>query len=209
MPTGAGGWDAGAAGAGGANDDVTLYLVRHADAVDAEAARGGDETRALTARGNAQARLVASSLTLLRARLQRVLTSPKLRAVQTAEALRAHGGPGATAPLETLEELARGDAMATVRAVAAARGPAETRLALVGHEPHLSALADYLLTGDVGGARARVQMRKAAVATLSGTLRAGGMTLLALVPVQHVQALAGTGPVAPDTDPARSGGGRH
>jgi phosphohistidine phosphatase len=58
-----------------------LWLLRHADAADGEP----DDARPLTEKGIRQAQAAGRALAQLGVRLDACLTSPKLRAVQTAE----------------------------------------------------------------------------------------------------------------------------
>ncbi|WP_338065454.1 hypothetical protein [Thermus caldifontis] len=66
--------------------------------------------------------------------------------------------------------------------------PKKGRVALVGHEPHLSALLSWLLLGDFAGASAQealgecFQMKKGGVAWLEGEPVPGGMRLKGLFP---------------------------
>jgi phosphohistidine phosphatase len=126
-----------------------LYLLRHGDA---EEGNGNDDVRRLTAKGERQARAAGQALTALGAELDACLTSPKLRAAETArlacEAVRIEP--------EIAEELRGGgfDALA----LTAGRGD----VLLVGHEPDLSSEVARLT-----GAKAR--MRKGGVAILDGS----------------------------------------
>ncbi len=117
---------------------MQLFLIRHGEAVDADAATP-DGSRWLTARGRAE---TATAATWLRAAPPAVLvTSPLVRAAQTAEVL-AHALLPAD-PVAVLGALATGDVSAIIRAITDHRGPSP--LALVGHEPTLSQVASTLL----------------------------------------------------------------
>jgi len=71
---------------------MQVIFVRHASAQPAGA--GGDEARALDEEGKAQARATAEALKRLGVQLEMILTSPLLRAAQTAEIIaEVHGGP--------------------------------------------------------------------------------------------------------------------
>src|ERR1700736_2440977 len=70
---------------------MQLYLIRHADAVPlGEAGIIDDPSRPLTAKGEAQARLVGEGLSRRGIKLQTLLTSPLVRARQTADAIANH-----------------------------------------------------------------------------------------------------------------------
>lgn len=117
---------------------MNLLLIRHGEAVDA----GPDVTddhRWLTARGRAETAITAHHLRATPA--SAMLTSPLVRAVQTAEILAAHSPPNV--PLSVLPALATGNVAAIVRFVEA--WAAGGRLALVGHEPTLSQVVEALV----------------------------------------------------------------
>src|SRR5579885_555197 len=88
-----------AGGTGSARESVMdLYLIRHAEAEPRdEAGTTLDEDRALTDAGRDQARAVAAGLLRRGVRLDALVTSPLLRARQTAEALLAGWPPPAPA----------------------------------------------------------------------------------------------------------------
>jgi phosphohistidine phosphatase len=103
-----------------------LYLLRHGDA---EHEAGDDAARRLTEKGERQARRAGAALAKLGAHVDACLTSPKLRAAETAR-LACESLPGVEP--EVAPELAGGafDAVA----LAAGRGD----VLLVGHEPDFS-----------------------------------------------------------------------
>src|SRR5260370_25160003 len=114
---------------------IQLYLVRHATAVEG----GGstpDALRPLTTKARKRFHKIARALTRRGAKLDTILTSPLVRAVQTAEIL---AGEVRHGELAVLAELAPGHtAEALLRAVAARSGE-RGALAPVGHRPQLSA----------------------------------------------------------------------
>ena len=116
--------------------------MRHGPAED-EAASGKDGDRALTPSGRDRVRLVARELIRRGKTQQTVLSSPLVRARQTAEIVLQEAGLSGTA-LELRNELAMsGHASDLVREVVAAK---RKRVILVGHEPELSSLV-FELTG--------------------------------------------------------------
>jgi phosphohistidine phosphatase len=135
--------------------DVELYLVRHAIA----AARGPswpeDEARPLTDRGISRFTRAVAGLALLELGIDLVLTSPLVRARQTADVLAA--GLAERPPVRVVEALSPGHAPGHVLAELA-RVRRGRRVALVGHEPDLGELAAWL----VGATRA-VPMKKGSV----------------------------------------------
>jgi phosphohistidine phosphatase SixA len=119
---------------------MALLLCRHADAVS-ESAGLDDEGRYLTSLGRVQARALGAELGAAGIRIERAISSPLVRAVQTAELVVAvAGAPGLV--IETSQRLApHADGRRIAEEVA---GEAELIL-LVGHEPNLSGLAAALL----------------------------------------------------------------
>lgn len=119
-----------------------LYLVRHAIAEDS-AASGRDADRALTADGAEKMHRIAQGLRTLELQLDRVLTSPFRRAVETAEILASVFDDTA---IEILPHLAAGAEPAAV--LSALKPYARVgALALVGHQPDLGTIASQILTG--------------------------------------------------------------
>lgn len=107
-----------------------LYLVRHAKAEEEHG--GGDGHRSLTVEGRRQMREHADRLSE-RVRLERLVTSPLVRATQTAEIVSTAWGVD---EILVRSDLAYGPATArTVADLAAALGPGH---ALVGHNPSLA-----------------------------------------------------------------------
>jgi phosphohistidine phosphatase len=118
---------------------VRLYIVRHGPAED-HAASGSDFDRALTASGRDRVRHVARALTEAEEAPHVILSSPLVRALQTAEILAA--AIKLEQPVEVRRELSPGgDARALVSEQIDAQAK---RVMIVGHEPDLSDLAAYL-----------------------------------------------------------------
>jgi phosphohistidine phosphatase len=116
---------------------MDLILWRHAEAFDADGAQD-DLDRALTPKGERQARQMAAWLGRQLPSTAKVLVSPARRTQQTAAALdRKFKTVAALAPLETVEALLMG-----------ARWPdSREPVLIVGHQPTLGLAAAYLLTG--------------------------------------------------------------
>jgi phosphohistidine phosphatase len=118
---------------------VRVTLIRHAEAGD-DAPR--DESRSLTARGRADARRLGRVLARRGVRFSLIVTSPLVRAVQTAEIVAAAVDYRGQMPASDLLE----PEAPALEVVALLRGLAEEKsVALVAHEPILSALAAALL----------------------------------------------------------------
>jgi phosphohistidine phosphatase len=125
---------------------MELYLLRHGDAVDRFT--GGyarDEERPLTERGREEARAAALALRELRARPDQVVTSPLVRAQQTAQIVAEVTDP--VHGLRTVETLAPGGGLEAIAALLA-ETPTDSALVLVGHMPDLGEIAGWLLWND-------------------------------------------------------------
>jgi phosphohistidine phosphatase SixA len=109
---------------------VRLFLVRHAEAEPGEP----DDLRTLTAHGRRQAQELGQRFAKHRITPDAILSSPLLRARQTAEGIAA--GVGLTA--EPDERLAPGATADDVRAVVAGRGEI---VVVVGHQPDCGQIA--------------------------------------------------------------------
>jgi phosphohistidine phosphatase len=140
---------------------MDLYIVRHAIAVErGDAAFPSDDDRPLSPEGIHKFRLAARGLSELGMKLDRIVSSPLLRARQTAEILKEVAAK--RAEINTAKEL-RPDAPfdGTLEAVNRYR---DESIAIVGHEPHLSGFTSFLLVG--GGELAAIEFKKGAVARL-------------------------------------------
>jgi phosphohistidine phosphatase len=115
---------------------MRLYLVRHADAAPGEP----DELRPLTPEGRRQARELGARLAAQGANGASVVTSPLLRARETAEEIAR--ALGTTAAPD--DRLAPGATATTLREAAAARGEA---VVAVGHQPDCGRIAAELTGG--------------------------------------------------------------
>ena len=147
-----------------------IYLLRHGEAVP-RGEMDSDAARPLTEKGERQSEAAGLALAALGAEIGACLTSPKVRAVDTAKlACRALAIEPETAP-----ELAGGDFDAL--SLAAGRGD----VLLVGHEPDFSSEIARLTGG-------KVKLRKGGIAIVDGS------TLLALLRPEELAALADSRP---------------
>ena len=125
---------------------MRLLIIRHAIAEDREEwAKTGkpDDERPLTARGRKRMRQTAEGIARLVEAPEVVGTSPLVRAVQTAEVVAETFGVEKTAEVPALSPGADfGDLVTWLRSL-----KTNGTVAVVGHEPHLSGFACYLLTG--------------------------------------------------------------
>jgi phosphohistidine phosphatase len=118
---------------------VRVTLIRHAEAGD-DAPR--DESRALTVRGRADARRLGRALARRGVRFSLIVTSPLVRAVQTAEIVAAAIGYRGRMPADDVLEP---EAAASGVVALLSKLGNEKSVALVAHEPILSAVAAALL----------------------------------------------------------------
>jgi len=131
-----------------------IYLLRHGDAENDDGR--GDAARKLTAKGEAQAAAAGRAIAALGLNIDSVLTSPRIRARDTAEIA---CNALAVKP-EIVESI--GDGSYDTLDLAAGRGD----VMIVGHEPVLS-MEVARLTG------ANVKMKKGGLAVIEkGTLKA-------------------------------------
>ena len=136
---------------------MRLYLIRHARAGEAAT----DQDRRLSVEGVEEATHLAHRLRDLGVRWDAILTSPLVRARQTADILRA----AALAPrVDEVGELAPGGELADWLAVLGAwRNGGRGDLAAVGHLPSLAAWAETLAFGAGPG---RLVLRPAGLVAL-------------------------------------------
>jgi len=116
---------------------VRLLLIRHADAGEPGSWIGPDAERPLSDKGVKQAARLAAALLAAKTTIDGILTSPARRCGETATILAAALGIEARAEAH----LADGPTLEALRTLLTKR---MSSLALVGHEPHLSALIGEL-----------------------------------------------------------------
>ena len=137
------------------HETSALYLIRHGIAADATAECPDDAQRPLTEEGTERLRVQFKALRGLDAELDYILSSPLVRAVQTAAVLaEAFRNKPTVAVIDALKPGGRYDAVMAELA----RLPQAGGVALVGHEPSIGLLAAGLL-----GARVSIPFKKGAV----------------------------------------------
>jgi phosphohistidine phosphatase len=146
---------------------VELLLVRHAVAVPAPAG-GEDAARPLSEQGRREFADAVRGLRRSKVRIDLLLHSPMLRAVETADLLaRLLAKGGETAVLTHLAEPPSEALLAEVTA---------ERTALVGHQPWMGELCGWLVLGSLDQGE-RFPFEKGGVARLTGDPRPGAMVL--------------------------------
>jgi len=136
-------------------DIYELYLIRHGLAEERGDAWPDDNKRPLTEEGMSRLRKEARGLARLGVTLDIVLTSPLVRARQTAEIIAAAFNPRPN--LAAIDSLAPNG---TYQAIMAdlEKHARKARIALVGHEPDIGELAARLI-----GTRHAIEFKKGAV----------------------------------------------
>jgi phosphohistidine phosphatase len=154
----------------------SLYLVRHAIAAERGDKYPDDGKRPLTSHGIARMRQVVKGFRTLDPEINLVLTSPLVRARQTADILVAGLSPAPDLSVE--DTLAPGHRPETVVDGLSAYASLEV-IALVGHEPDLGILAAWLI-----GAREPLVFKKGAIARIdvSGKLGRDGQLVWLATP---------------------------
>jgi phosphohistidine phosphatase SixA len=151
---------------------LRLHLLRHAHAGDALAWEGDDSLRPLTNKGRAQSQRLGRFLEQHGVRPDVIVSSPKVRSLQTAEIVAKELGMTIRIDVRLADAFGKRELWALLDEIGA-REPM-----LVGHDPDLSNLLAYLIDAD------GIELRKGALATvdLSTRLGDGDGTLRWLVP---------------------------
>jgi phosphohistidine phosphatase len=137
------------------SDGVQLYLLRHADAGDPAAWTGPDEHRPLSSKGEKQSERLGRFLAGIGFRPDAILSSPKLRASQTADIVAGQLG----VPVTLDERLGGGVDVTEVEAILHDAGDPRQAV-LVGHDPDFSTLLQSLCVAR------NVEMKKGALARI-------------------------------------------
>lgn len=155
-----------------AKPDVELYLLRHADAGDPLTFRGDDAQRPLSDKGRRQASSIGRFLSRRGFHPDVIVSTPKMRARQTAELVAA----ALATPVTLDDRLGSGPDLDRLGDVVAEAGV--RRVLLVGHDPEFSDIA-----AELSGA-GHVPIKKGGLVRLdvSLPLQAGQGTLRWLLP---------------------------
>jgi phosphohistidine phosphatase len=140
---------------------VDLYLIRHAEAKElGENDVMNDEDRPLTEEGEAQTRRLGTGFHARGMRFGALLTSPLLRAQQTAEGILKHW-PELAPQVQVCQELAPN--LKAKKLARCLRGIEAGSVGLVGHMPDLGEFLGWL----IGSRKVNVDMAKAGVAKVN------------------------------------------
>ena len=168
---------------------MQLLVIRHAIAMDREEfAESGesDDRRPLTRAGVKRMRKVAKGLREVVGKIDVIATSPYTRAVETATIVSDEFGlepaevSASLVPDVHFDELERWMQMHSSREV----------VAVVGHEPHLSGLVSWLMTGS-GESRIELKKGGACLLDFGSAVRRGSGRLLWLMTPRQLRALGG------------------
>lgn len=157
----------------GTSRRISLHLLRHADAGDPEDWHGDDAARPLSEKGVRQAERLAHHLASLGFEPDLILSSPKLRARQTADIVAAEVGRAVV-----LDDRLGGGLRPRLVAELLGDHGAPGRPVLVGHDPDFSELLAELVGAPT------ITMKKGALARvdIADGLEPGGGVLRWLVP---------------------------
>lgn len=150
-----------------------LHLLRHAHAGDPGAWDGPDDRRPLSVKGEQQADRLGRFLAGIGSGVDAIISSPRLRAVQTATIVADRLGLPVAEDSRLADELGLGDVEAILRDTGDPIRPI-----LVGHDPDFTDLVASLCGGP------RVPLKKGALVRIdvARPLAPGGGTLRWLVP---------------------------
>jgi phosphohistidine phosphatase len=166
---------------------MELIFLRHGLAVDPEEWKGDDADRPLTAEGVDRTKDVVRGLRTLKVRPDVILSSPLLRARETAEI--AKKGLITDAKVELAEELA--PAASPDWLIRRLADLADKPVVLcVGHEPHISTTISAMVSGKMA---ATFEVKKAGACCIrfTGAPKTGAGTLLWLLPPKFLRVIAG------------------
>src|SRR5262245_6853560 len=133
-----------------------LYLIRHAVAEERGDAWPDDAKRPLSEDGASRMRKAARGIDRLGVTLDVVVSSPLVRAKQTAEIVA--GAMNPRPPIVTAESLAPDGTFQEIIADLEKQQSKRTRIAIVGHEPGIGEFAARLI-----GSRHSIEFKKGAV----------------------------------------------
>ena len=167
---------------------MDLYIVRHAAAFGRDPDRWPDDSkRPLTPEGEEEFRLAASGLARIAPRVDAILSSPYLRAWQTAQILAELDSWPAPKSFPVLEPT-----LPPERAVLALEAYSEAgSVAVVGHRPGLHELAAYLLTGEGDGLEIGIEKGGILCLGFDGSVGPGAGELRWLLTPKFLRTIAG------------------
>ncbi|MCE2498116.1 MAG: phosphohistidine phosphatase SixA [Nitrosopumilaceae archaeon] len=161
---------------------MEIYILRHGKAEERPSGISSDAKRRLTESGRSEMEQVASGITALGIRPDRIISSPLVRARETAEIIRGRlllerdSGRSPTR-VGIWQELKPESDVLGAHGRLAAMAP-DSGVMLVGHEPHLSSLASSMITRRPGRAAARDRRAYADAPDAAINLKKGGLAII-------------------------------
>jgi len=148
---------------------MNLFILRHGLAVEpGTAGYAKDSERPLTSKGERKLWKIAEAIESLEISPDWILSSPYVRARQTAEIIAE--ALGLRKKIELSETLAPAGSVKKLIELLNHREPPPDNVLLVGHEPYLSELISLLVSGDTG---------------LSVVMKKGGLCKLSVESLDH------------------------
>jgi phosphohistidine phosphatase len=163
---------------------MEIYIIRHAIAMNREEWTKSDDLRPLTEKGKQKMEKIARGLAAMEIDFTHIFTSPLVRARETAEIVQS------ILKIDMLEEtdllIPSADPAEMIPFLN--KLPDSAEVALVGHEPHVSELLGYLLSGQ---RKNFTTFKKGGVAMVEGAvpLRAGNLVLRWIMEPNHLVAI--------------------
>lgn len=153
-----------------AESGLELYFLRHADAGDPAEWSGEDADRPLSKKGRRQSERLGKSLAQLKFRPDALITSPKVRAADTARIV----GRAIGVKPQADQRLAGGVSDTELAELIGGLDGTVRRVVLVGHDPEFSTLVSWLVGAPLSlrkGALARTDLPNRTVGAGGGSLR--------------------------------------
>ena len=163
---------------------MNLYILRHGIAADRGAEHPDDDLRPLTGKGIRRMRREAKGMDAIGVAPDLIISSTLVRAIETAEIVQQ--GLSSPPPLIRSRSLVPSAHPSQILDELAANHSGLGSVMVVGHEPHMSSLVSYALTGRVSWL---IDMKKGALVSIDLSPPGRGLLLWALAPRQ-LRALA-------------------
>jgi len=161
---------------------VEIYILRHGKAEERPSGISSDAKRRLTESGRSEMEQIASGIAALGIRPDRIISSPLVRARETAEIVRGRlllerDSGRSPARVGIWQELKPESDVLGAHGRLAAMAP-DSGVMLVGHEPHLSSLASSMITRRSGRTEARDRRAYADAPDAAINLKKGGLAII-------------------------------
>ena len=163
---------------------MNLYILRHGIAAERGGEYSDDNMRPLTRKGINRMRREAKGMSAIGIAPDLIISSTLVRAVQTAEIVQQ--GLSARPQMITTHALVPEAHPSQILQELAASHSSLSSVMVVGHEPHMSSLVSYILTGKISWL---IDLKKGAFCSIDLSPSGRGQLLWALAPRQ-LRALA-------------------